>query len=210
MSYRTEPLEAYLEDAAAGRPTPGGGSVSALAGALGAAMACMAANFTVDKKKYKDVWPQVRELLDQCEAARSELLDLVDEDVAAYAQVSQALAMPTKTDSDRKARRAALEEAVKTAMQPPLRAFRACCRVIGTLPELGRHANPNLISDVGVAAALSLGGLEGSQINVEVNLAFMKDEDLVSRTRLELERDGEPARAAARKVLDKIYSRIRK
>lgn len=210
MPYRTEPLETYVSDAAAGQPTPGGGSASALAGSLGAAMACMAANFTVDQKKYKDVWPRVNELLDRCRAAREELLELVDEDVAAYANVSQAFGMSTKSDEERKARRAAIQTGLRAAMQPPLKTFRACADVIDTLKELGQLANPNLVSDVGVAAALCLGALEGAQLNVEINLAFLKDEELVNRTRDELAETGKPARAAARKVLDKISKRIRK
>ncbi len=209
MLYGTQSIEKYLADASAAEPTPGGGSASALAGALGAAMACMAANFTVGRKKYESVWPRVAELLEQCQNARDELLRLVDEDVAAYSNVSRAAAMPKDTPAEKSARAAAMQEALKSAMGAPMKAFLACTEVIEVLDELAGLANPNLISDVGVAAALALAALEGSQLNVEVNLACLNDQALVAATREKLTRAGSAARVVARKTLDKVYARIR-
>ena len=209
MGYRAESLEKYLADAASGRPTPGGGSASALAGAAGAAMACMAANFTVGKKKFKDVEERVRELLGVCDAARETLLCCVDEDVAAYAHVSGAYSMPKSTPEEKAARRQAIQDALKVAMDTPLKVFRTCAEVLRVLDELADLANPNLVSDVGVAAALVLGALEGAQLNVEINLAYLKDEALVTSTRAALEQTGPAARDAARKTLDKVYGAIR-
>jgi len=209
MSYRTEPLETYIADAAAGQPTPGGGSASALSGAVGAAMACMAANFTVGKKKYKAVWPRVQELLTRCDQAREALLRAVDEDAAAYSHVSGAYALPKETAEEKAARHDAIQKALRIAMETPLTVFRSSAGALGVLDELADLANPNLVSDVGVAAALLLGALDGAQLNVEINLAFLEDEELVAATRAELERTGPPAHDAAGKVLDKVYDRIR-
>ncbi|MFH1733056.1 MAG: cyclodeaminase/cyclohydrolase family protein [Planctomycetota bacterium] len=208
MPYRSEAVEKYLADASAGRPTPGGGSASAMAGAVGAAMACMAANFTVGKKKFKDVWPQVGELLAKCSEARDKLLQFADDDVAAYAHVARAYGMPKESPEEKSARAAAIQGALKVAMATPLKTFQTCAGALLVFEELADLANPNLISDVGVAAALVLGALEGAQLNVEINLGFIKDEDLVAATRAQLEQAGPSAREAARKTLDKVYERI--
>ena len=208
--YRTKSIEEYLADAAAGQPTPGGGSASALAGAVGVAMACMAANFTVGKKKFEQVWPRVNELLLKCQQAREELLRGVDDDVAAYSYISQAYALPKESHEQKAERSGAIQDALKVAMQPPLRAFNACADVLLVLEELAELANPNLISDVGVAAALVAGALEGARLNVEVNLAALKNEKLVNDTRALLEQKAAPARDAALKTLDKVYASIRK
>ena len=209
MPYHSESLETYLGHAAAGRPTPGGGSASAAAGAIGAAMACMAANFTVGKKKFKDVEVRVSELLVTLDDARNKLLRYIDEDVLSYAGVSDAYGMPKETDEQKAGRRAAIQDALKVAMATPLNIFDTCCDAIAVLYELAHIANPNLISDVGVAAALLGGALEGAVLNVEINLAFLKDEALVAATRAHLEECGPTAREAAGKVLDKILAGIR-
>ena len=98
-------VRAYVDESTAGTSTPGGGSISALAGALGMSMACMAANFTVGKKKYEKVWPRVSELLAVCDKARDELLQFTDDDVAAYSHVSAAYSMPKGTPEEKTARK---------------------------------------------------------------------------------------------------------
>ena len=172
-------------------------------------MACMAANFTVGKKKFEAVRPRVTELLRKCDEARDALLRFVDDDVAAYSQVSRAYSMPKETEAEKAARAAAIQDALKTAMKTPLNVFVTCADVLGALDELADLANPNLISDVGVSAALVLGALEGAQLNVEINLASLRDEAVVKSTRTLLAESGGRAREAARKVLDKVYCRIR-
>ena len=198
----------YLKDAASGKPTPGGGSVSAVAGALGTTMACMAANFTIGKKQFADVQEEVQAILLACEKDWQELLELAGEDMRAYSQVSAAYGMPRKTNEERGARHQAIQQALLTAMSPPLRALRLCARVIGRLPQLANLANPNLISDVGVAAELTLGALRGGKLNVEVNLAYLKDEELVEETRAEIEALAEEAEEAVTTVRETVCREI--
>ena len=210
MAYRTELVEKYLADASAGQPTPGGGSASAMAGAVGAAMACMAANFTIGNKKFKDVEPQVTELLAKCDEARNKLLQFTDDDVAAYAHVSNAYSMPKETPDEKAARTTAIQDALKIAMATPLKTFLTCADALLVFDKLADLANPNLISDVGVAAAVVLGALEGAQLNVEINLAYLKDDELVASTRAQIEQAGPPAREAAARTLGKVYEQVRK
>jgi formiminotetrahydrofolate cyclodeaminase len=206
--YVDRPMREYLEDAAAGRPTPGGGSVSALAGALGTTMASMAANFTVGKKKFKDVEPEVNELLGRLDGERRRLLDAVQRDTEAYAAVGAAYSMPKATDEEKAARRGAIQEALKTAMGPPLEALRACLAATEATRRLLDRANPNLITDVGVAAVLLEAASRGAHVNVAVNLKGMKDAALVERTSAECRKARGRITALAAEVMKGVSERL--
>ncbi|MEW6356377.1 MAG: cyclodeaminase/cyclohydrolase family protein [Planctomycetota bacterium] len=210
MSYRQESIDRYVSDAASNKPAPGGGSVSALAGALGVSMGCMVANFTVGKKKYKDVEPRVREILSDCERSMNELLDLVQADVDAYSKVSAAYAMPKESDAEKTARTSAIQEALVVAMDAPLKALRVCAALMDAYDELGKIGNKNLISDVGVAAILTEAALRGAKLNVEINLANLKDEALVRQTRSEIDRLAAEAEARAKAILAEVAAAIGK
>ncbi|NQT86745.1 cyclodeaminase/cyclohydrolase family protein [bacterium] len=206
--YHDAPLRKYLDDAAAGIPAPGGGSVSALAGALGASMACMAANFTVGKKKYRDVEPEVQGLLDQLSHGLDELLRYTDEDVDAYTAVSCAYGMPKAADDEKAARTAAIQAALRVALATPLATLRRCRELVGLLDRLVETANVNLISDVGVAAILLEAALRGARLNVEINLAWLKAPDFVAATRAEIDAAAAEAADTARSVLDRVTSKM--
>ena len=206
--YLNDTIRKYLGDAASNSPTPGGGSVAALAGALGLSMARMAANFTVGKKKFRDVEHQVNELLGRCAALGDELERLMDLDVQAYGKVSEAYGMPKGTPEEKKARTAGIQQALELAMQAPLRAVRACRDAMPAVRELADVANPNLISDVGVAAILVEAALRAAKMNVEINLKFLKDEALVSETRGEIEDAAKATSALARETIEKVAEAI--
>ena len=206
--YLDGSIKEYLDDSASGKSAPGGGSVSALAGALGAAMASMASNFTVGKKKFADVEDRVKEILALCEAKRGKLLELMDADVSEYSKVTAAYGMPRETDEEKAARKAAIQEALKAAMALPLEAFRACNEVIQSLKNLVDIANPNLVSDVGVAAMLCGAGLDGAKLNVEINLAFLKDEELVGKVREEIDSTAFLAKQVQAEVVEKVRQKI--
>ncbi len=182
--------------------------MSALAGALGAAMASMASNFTVGKKKFADVEDQVKEVLALCEAKRGKLLEFMDADVSEYSKVTAAYGMPRETDEEKAARKAAIQEALKAAMAVPLEAFRACNEVIQSLKTLVDIANPNLVSDVGVAAMLCGAGLDGAKLNVEINLSFLKDEELVAKVREEIDSTTFLAKQVQAEVVEKVRQKI--
>ena len=175
MDYRKEPLARYMEDAAADKPTPGGGSVAAMAGALASTMASMAANFTVGRDKFKDVEPEVKEALAHLAAARKRLLDLAHEDMAAYQAIMEAYRLPKATDAEKAARGRAVEEATRRSLGVVRGVLAACRDIMVVTLRLSGIANPNLISDVGVAAELALGAIKAARINVEVNLGGLKD-----------------------------------
>lgn len=208
--YSEGPIRKYLDDAASGNPTPGGGSTSALAGALGATMACMAANFTVGKEKFRTVEDECRAILVRCEASYRKLLDLMEADTRAYATVSAAYAMPRDSAEQKTARTAAIQHALRVAMDVPLAALRTCSEVIDDLERLADIANPNLVSDVGVAALLTYAALRGCKLNVEINLASIKDRDFVATHQEKIDAADLRARRIADAVMEKVYKAIRK
>ena len=201
-------IRTYIQAASSGQPTPGGGSVAALAGALGMTMGCMAANFTVGKKKFRAVEPEVRKHLDACLRARDELLRLMDEDTKAYASVSAAYAMPKETPEQAAARSAAIQKALVVAMDSPLRVVRACRESLTPIARLAEIANPNLISDVGVAAILAEAALRTAKLNVEINLQGLDDKALASATRAEIAQAAWEAREIARQTMEKVVRAI--
>lgn len=181
--YINQPLNKYLDEAAAKLPAPGGGSVSALCGALGAAMASMVANFTVGKEKYKEVENEVSQLLSQSEELRKRLMKLMDADVEVYGKVSAAYRLPKATDEEKAKRSQAIQEACKEALKVPLKTAECCHEILKLSQRLVDIGNVNLISDVGVAVILAEAALQGAALNVEINLVSLKDEHFVKEKR---------------------------
>jgi len=196
--YIEETLGKYITDASAGTPTPGGGSVSALAGALGTTMASMAANFTMGKKQFAAVEGEVKDLAAKIESERRRMITEMQRDTEAYAEVSKAYKMPKEPDEAKASRAAAIQKALLTAMGPPLEALRAMRRVAPAIRRLADIANPNLITDVGVAALLVEAAARGAALNVRINLAGMKDAARVEAASAEVKESlGEISRLAA-------------
>ena len=208
--YRKEPLEKYITDAASGNPTPGGGSVSALVGALGTTMAEMSANFTMGREKFKNVEPQVKQILEVCTKGREDLLVLMQKDTEAYEKVSNAYGMPKSTPEEKAARTQAIQNALTHAMEIPLVTTRCCLKMLEAIQELVNIANPNLISDVGAAAIFAEAALRGARLNVEANLATLKDEALVSNIRKQITTAGEKAKTMLQEIMQTVFSTINK
>ncbi len=202
--YIDEPLKKYLDEAASGSPTPGGGSVAALAGSLGAALTSMVCNFTVGRKKYADVEEEVSQILSEAEELRAKLQDLTVEDTQAYGQVSAAYGMPRETTEEKAARSEAIQKALKVAMKAPLEAAVCCHKILKLNEPLMEKGNQNLISDVGVAVLLAESAMRSAILNVEINLSYIKDEKLCQETRERLR----PMVAEAVELRSKVYKRV--
>ncbi len=160
----------FLEDVSSVRPTPGGGSVSALAGALAAALATMVARLTIGKQKYAEHEPEMREAEAQAEALRRELFDLVREDARAYEAYRSASKLSQRTPEETALRERSLVEAARNATRVPLHTAEACVRALEIALSVAAHGNPAAASDAGVAAWLARGGAAGAALNVRINL----------------------------------------
>lgn len=189
-------LREYLDRLAAKEPVPGGGSASALVGAVSAALGSMVANFTVGREKFAAVEENMRQVLEALEVERRALTNLVQADMDAYGQVSAAYKMP----KDDPTREETLQTALKAAASVPLEIVQRCLAVLRLLPELVEKGNPNLLSDVGVAAVCAEAGLKGGWLNVEINLAHLADEQYVASVKEALEACLGEAEALTRKL----------
>jgi glutamate formiminotransferase/formiminotetrahydrofolate cyclodeaminase len=160
----------FLEDVASAAPTPGGGSVSALAGALAAALATMVARLTIGKQKYAEHEARMREAETGAEALRRELFDLVREDAHAYEAYRGASRLSQRTPEEVALRSQSIVEAARNATRVPLHTAEACVRALEIALEVATYGNPNAASDAGVSAWLARGGAEGAVLNVRINL----------------------------------------
>jgi formiminotetrahydrofolate cyclodeaminase len=206
--YRNGSVDAYVRDLAAGLPAPGGGSGAALAGALGNALASMVGNFTVGKEKFAAVEADVQRILAGLEGVRDRLLQLVDEDVAVYSQVSAAYKMPRETDEQKAARSAAIEEACKTAAGVPRAIAESCDQTVALAAELCDIGNPNLISDVGCAVRLAEAARHCAWLNVAINLSSIKDEAFKMEMQEALEQPGRKSHELAETTWQKVVQQI--
>ncbi|MGA9349977.1 MAG: cyclodeaminase/cyclohydrolase family protein [Anaerolineae bacterium] len=181
-----KPVTTFLDELASSAPAPGGGSVAALSGALGAALISMVCNLTVGKKKYADVQEDIEAMLGQSEALRKELVELLEADVEVYTEVSTAMKMPRATEEEEAARTAAMQRALKAATDVPMRVAEACVKVMDLCRPTAEKGNVNAVSDAGVAILMAEAGLRSAALNVLINLAWIKDETFVAENRAKL------------------------
>lgn len=164
-------LTQFLDDLAARAPTPGGGSASAVGGALGAALGSMAAVYTCGNEKFKHVEAQAAALDKSFAALRLKFLDLMQQDVDAYAAYSSARALPRATPEEKQARKAAMDASNEAATIVPLKIGAACEDGIRFVEELSAIVNPNLAGDVASSAYFLEAAARGAAIQVFSNCA---------------------------------------
>jgi formiminotetrahydrofolate cyclodeaminase len=197
-------LTSFLDALASSAPAPGGGSVSALSGALGAALVSMVCNLTLGKKKYADVQDDIAALIEKSEALRHELADLLEADVKAYTGVSQAYKLPRETPEDKTARSVAIQEALKKATVVPMQIAEACVKVLDLCTPAAEMGNVYAVSDAGVAALMAEAGLRSAALNVLININAIKDQQFAGKMGAKL--DGLLAGKPALK--DQIYDLV--
>jgi formiminotetrahydrofolate cyclodeaminase len=175
----TKPLNQFLDELASSSPAPGGGSVAALAGALGAALTSMVCNLTIGKKKYAGVQEEMKSILTQAEDLRAKFAGLVDKDTDAFNKVMEAFSLPKETEPQIALRRAAINEATKEATLVPLEVMKHCIDAMALAQEVAANGNPNSVSDAGVSALLLHAACEGAALNVRINLSSLADSEFV-------------------------------
>lgn len=208
--YRNEPLEKYLVDAAAGTPTPGGGSVAAFVGALATTMVSMSAKFTVGKEEFKKYDSQLKKILEECEKSREILLSLMEEDVKVYGEVNKAFELPKSTEAEKNKRSEAIQKATILATTVPLKATMCCMYVLEQTRALVDIVNPNLISDVGVACYLADAAFQCARLNVETNLATINDQRLVEKVQDEIGHAEKTVKGVFKEMKECVLAKMRR
>lgn len=198
----------FLDEVASSAPTPGGGSVAALAGSLAGALATMVARLTIGKKRYAEHEERMRSVEQSGEALRRELFDLVSEDAKAYEGFVAASKLSQRTPEETATREKALAGAARNAAAVPLRTAEACLRALELAADVAEVGNLNAVSDAGVAGWLARGGVEGAALNVAINLPSVPAEErgaLEARAR----RATEKAAALHAVIVDRVRTRMR-
>jgi len=182
-----KPVTDFLDDLASNLPAPGGGSVAALSGALGAALVSMVCNLTLGKKGYEGVQADIEALLAQSEVLRHEMVDLLEADVAAYTAYSQTAKMPKDTDEQKAVRATAMQDALKNATMPPMHIAEAAIKIMDLCMPAAEKGNKWAVSDAGVAVLMAEAALRAAALNVLINLGTIKDQDFVAEKRAHLD-----------------------
>jgi len=169
-------LKRFSEETASESPAPGGGSVAAYVGALGVALGTMVANLSAHKRGWDDRWAEYSEWAVKGEKLRNELLFLVDEDTRAFDRIMQAFGLPKGTDAEKAARKEAISEATKGAINTPLRTMEVCVESMALMQAMAEKGLEASVSDAGVGALCARTGAIGGYLNVRINCAGLEDE----------------------------------
>ena len=185
MTLTDTQVRAFCELLASDAPAPGGGSASALAGAMGIGLAEMVANLTVGKKKYAEFEENAVEMKEKSAKLVDEMIVSIDKDTEAFDGVSAVFAMPKDTDEEKAARKEAMQKALKEATLAPYSVMELCMESLNVV-EMGLgKTNTSAASDLGVAALNLKSAVQGAWLNVLINLGGIKDEAFVTAMREE-------------------------
>jgi len=180
-------MKMFLDELASSSPAPGGGSVAALSGALGAALSSMVCNLTRGKQGYESAQEEIVEILQQTEELRKELTELIDKDTEAFNKVMEARKMSKETVDQKEHRQLELQDAFKHAANVPLETARKCMQILDFARILAEKGNKNSISDAAVSALMAQSGLQAAMLNVRINLCSIKDTEYAQKVTAELD-----------------------
>lgn len=165
----------FADETASESPAPGGGSISAYMGALGASLATMVANLSSHKPGWDDRWEFFSQWAEKGQAIKNQLIALVDEDTNAFNKIMDALGMPKKTEEEKAARKEALENASKYAIEVPFKTMEVALSAFEVVEAMVNDGNPASVSDAGVGAMCCRSAVMGAFLNVKINAAGIKD-----------------------------------
>lgn len=174
-------LTEFADETASESPAPGGGSIAAYMGALAAALGTMVANLSAHKAGWDDKWEYFSEIAEKGRELQDRLINLVDEDTAAFNKIMAVFAMPKKSEEEKAARAKALEEATLYATEVPLRTMKASYETFEVLEQMAKSGNPASVSDAGVGTLAARAAVLGAQLNVRINAAGLKDREKASK-----------------------------
>ena len=200
--------KAFAEETSSESPAPGGGSISAYMGALGAALACMVANLSAGKRGWESRWKEFSDWAEEAQQLMKELLALVDEDTAAFNRLMGAMRMPKSSPERIEERDAAIEAATLYAGEVPLRTMKTAVKAFPLLRRMAEEGNPNSVSDAGVGALAARSAVLGAQLNVKINASGLQNRDDASRLLAEAEAVAADAIKAEEDILNIVNGKI--
>jgi glutamate formiminotransferase/formiminotetrahydrofolate cyclodeaminase len=201
-------IKSFLSELASKSPAPGGGSVAALSGSLGTALASMVCNLTIGKETYLAVEKEIKQVLSESEKLRKRLTELIDEDTEAFNDVMKAFKMPKETDEQINKRKQAIQEGYKIAASVPLETAKTCEQILDVALVVAEKGNKNSITDAAVSAIMAKAGVESALLNVKINLGSIKDEKFVKKISKEIEELQKNATSKTNKIMKIVESSL--
>lgn len=205
-------VEKFVEETSTGSPTPGGGSVAALVGSIGAALNVMVYNLTVGKKVYTDFEPELKTEMEnsanRLTEISKELLNEMEYDKAAFDKVIEAYRMPKDSEEEKVARAFEIENSYKKAMEVPLKSANLCLEALFVLEVFSIYGNVNAITDVGTGALLLYAGIEASLLNVNINLNALKDVEFSEMMKSKIAEILSISKETKSLIMHTVYSRL--
>jgi glutamate formiminotransferase/formiminotetrahydrofolate cyclodeaminase len=201
-------VEKFVEETASESPAPGGGSIAAAMGAMGAALGTMVANLSAHKRGWDARWKEFSDVAERGKALHDRLLFLVDEDTASFNGILAARGLPKGTGAEKAARKAAIAEATRYAIEVPLQVMEACLATMDVVLAMAQTGNPNSVSDAGVGALAARAGVAGAWLNVKINCAGFADTAFVEKVLARAAEVDALAAAKEREVLAVVAAKI--
>lgn len=172
-------LNAFVNETASESPAPGGGSIAAYVGSLGAALATMVANLSSHKRGWDERWEEFSDWAEKGKYFQEKLLKLVDEDTRAFNRIMDAFALPKENEAEKKLRTGAIQAATKNAIEIPLEVMKTAFASLEVIKAMAEIGNPNSVSDAGVGALCARTAVYGAYLNVKINASGLKDKEFV-------------------------------
>ncbi len=185
--YRDKPLSYFLDKLCSNSPEPGGGSASALVGAIAASLAGMLASLTINKKGYEDQWEKMKEYYEKAKKLKDEMLELLQKDTEAFDDAAKAFKLPKNTEEEKKIRAEAIETGLKKATQVPLSIMEKSLEISRLALEVLKKGNKMAITDGAISAIFANATAVGAMFNVRINFTWMKDREYIEKTEQRLD-----------------------
>ena len=200
----------FADETASESPAPGGGSISAYMGALGAALGTMVANLSSHKPGWDERWEEFSVWAEKGEQLKNELLHLVDEDTRSFNRIMDAFSLPKKNDEEKALRSKAIQDATKYAIEVPFHTMQKSFEVFEICEAMVDTGNPNSVTDAGVGALCARSAVMGAFLNVKINAASLKDKDFVDNIITQAAELEQAAQAKEKTILEKVHRTIGK
>ncbi len=199
---------AFADETASESPAPGGGSISAYAGALGASLATMVANLSSHKAGWDDRWEEFSKWAEKGQALKDELLLLVDEDTASFNKIMDAFSLPKSNDAEKAARKQAIQDATKYAILVPFRTLEKSFEVFDVCRAMIEIGNPNSVTDAGVGVLCARTAVIGAYLNVKINTGSLDDKAFVAEILAKAEQTVAKANSLEKELMEQVNQKI--
>lgn len=201
-------LVAFADETASESPAPGGGSISAYVGALGAALATMVANLSSHKRGWDDRWEEFSDAAERGQHIKDALLRTVDEDTDAFTLIMEAFSMPKNTPEEKAARKAAIQAGTRKAMEVPFKVMQLAFESLPLLRQMVETGNPNSVTDGGVGALCARAAVRGAYMNIQVNASGLDDKEFAAQILAEGLKMEEQAEMMEREIIEMVKAKL--